>query len=386
MLRGWPWESESVLFAEPPIATNAKIRGRSRDILRHYFGGCDCESLGDCDDDHALVTFVRGWCLSRAGREGRDDDASGLRWSGCLMRRVTSGSLGSGRRGDVAQFGRLCQSGTILEVGDGGRHGVLLQSLVLHLLGGGGLESLDNVKVGAGGVVLVLAVGKTRVYASSRWPLPNPVDGVRAGRDVLGDLKVRLAPELGLVVADLVGELDLTLDGNGRGRGDLVASAIVKVLSREKLASSITTRAVLGPLKNIGDLLVILGLGGAEDKDSAAFCGLTDLVLGEANVSVLEIFHGDAIARGGTQSRVVGVGIIRGPLGGMAEEIVAGNASASGRKKIVHRSAGERRVSSVDVATRVSVVANVGSAIADELKLFVPRVSCSLKGQQQECA
>lgn len=171
--------------------------------------------------------------------------------------------------------GRGCERGAALVVA----HSVLLRRLLDKAVrfGCGELTAVDDVHVGASGVVLVLATCTLSV------PVPDPVRGEsRADLRVGGDLKVRLAPLLNIATTLL------SVDRNG-GCVDLIAPAIVVVLGSHQPAVAVATFAVGGPLKDVGDLIGFAGLECSKDVYSSAAlrlaCGNSRL----GNMAVFQI-------------------------------------------------------------------------------------------------
>lgn len=157
----------------------------------------------------------------------------------------------------------------------------------------------DNVKVGTGGVVLVLACWIVAVHVCQSGELPDPVCCQCARGNIGRDLDITLAPALNgrcSLTSDVVGLEHLSLLGDAAAI-DLVATSVVKVLRSHEEALAVTTRASLVPCHNIGNLLVIRRLSGAKDEDCAAAGRLAGDVPRERDVPILKILHCDVVAR-----------------------------------------------------------------------------------------
>lgn len=131
-------------------------------------------------------------------------------------------------------------------------------------------------------------------------PVPVPVDGVDVtSLEVSGELYIRLAGELFLVNGSLRLELVRTSGADLTSVG-LVALAVVIVTSSDELAALVAASTLRVPEKvNIEELLLILGLGGAVEVDSAAVLGLLGLVLGESGVAILKVHNSNVVASSG---------------------------------------------------------------------------------------
>lgn len=118
---------------------------------------------------------------------------------------------------------------------------------------------VHNLNLSARSVILILAIGVDASISISR-PLPDPVDSDGVASLVgSGNVDVSLAPLLnvgGRLAEDVVGELLLTLDGNGTSV-DLMAAAVVVILSSDLRATRITAITGGVPLEDINNLLSI---------------------------------------------------------------------------------------------------------------------------------
>jgi hypothetical protein len=108
-----------------------------------------------------------------------------------------------------------------------------------------------------------------------------------------------------------------------------MAAAVVEVLCRHEEALAVATFAVLGPCEDVGHLLVLRWLSGAENEDGPGAGGLAGDVPWERRVSVLEILHGDVVTGGhlefGVLCRVIG-----GALRRMAHRVGGVEAHSNG--------------------------------------------------------
>lgn len=189
----------------------------------------------------------------------------------------------------------------------------------------------------------------------------------------------------GGLAGDVVREFGLPVRRDGPAV-DLVAAAVVEVLGGKEAPALVAAGGVGGPLEDVGELLVGLWLGGAEDVDGAAGGGFALLVLREGDVAVLEVLHGDAGTGRGGEARVVG-GLISVALGGVAEEVGGVDVGAAGgrlREKPHHTEAIEARVRAGHVAARVAVGAGEVAVGADEGELLVPGVGGGRVGKENE--
>jgi hypothetical protein len=87
------------------------------------------------------------------------------------------------------------------------------------------------------------------------------------------------------------GDLD-TLSVNGTLVG-LVTTPVVKVIHSEQDSACVSTFPILRPMKNVRELLVLLGLGRAVHENCASFLGLALLVLWLGDVAILHVAHGN---------------------------------------------------------------------------------------------
>jgi len=104
---------------------------------------------------------------------------------------------------------------------------------------------------------------------------------------------------------DWVGKFLLTLNGD-RETTDLVAASVIEVLCAEENASLVTSRAILGPLHDVGELFVVFGLSSAEDEIRSTSLGLAGQLRRLSDVAVLSILHRKHATRGDLQAREVG--------------------------------------------------------------------------------
>ena len=108
-------------------------------------------------------------------------------------------------------------------------------------------------------------------------------------------------------------ECSLVLEFGGTSGAELttiglVALTIVIVASSDELATLVTTVALLVPAKvNIEELLLVLGLSGAVEVDSAAVLGLIGLVLGESSVAILKVHNSNVVTSSGFKHGKLGI-------------------------------------------------------------------------------
>lgn len=188
------------------------------------------------------------------------------------------------------------------------RDGVGLRVLLLQSVDGRRRVLLGyNVHLEARRVVLVLAGGICRVGAGRRRPLPYPVEGERlARRGRRGYLDVRLAPLLRLrrrLPRDAVRELGLTLLRDGAGI-QLMAAAVVEVVGRNQRAASVAAGAACRPLEHVDNLLRRRRLGCGVDEDGSGALGFAELGFRKRHMAVLQILHGNILARNDLQARI----------------------------------------------------------------------------------
>ena len=252
----------------------------------------------------------------------------------------------------------------------------------------------DNVKIVAGRIVLVLALGIGRINTRSSRPLPNPVEGQCLARLyeglVGGKHNVRLTPLLmlrGRLASNVIWELLLAL-GRNWATVNLVATAVVKVHVTKKASTLITARAVLGPLKDVHELLVRFRVGSAHDQDGPALLWLASLILRQGDVTVLKVLHGDGAPWSNSKTWILGT-LMRRALRRMAEQICLVDLSSSSLSlwnEIHHAIASVSGISASDVASRIAVRASVLAVGPNERKLFIPAVSqgglCEGRGQK----
>ena len=162
-----------------------------------------------------------------------------------------------------------------------------------------GLCSGHDLDVGTGCVILILAIGQDRVSTRSSRPLPNPIQGHSLASGCVGwNGDISFAPLLYIgiwLTRNSIRELLLSLLGDWTGV-DLVAAAIVKVLSCEETALTIPSFAIVCPLHDVCELCCGAGGSGAEDEDSASTFRLALLVVRKCDMSVFQVLHSDKVA------------------------------------------------------------------------------------------
>lgn len=121
---------------------------------------------------------------------------------------------------------------------------------------------------------------------------------------------------------------------------DLVATAVVKVLSCHQEAALVSTGTLSVPLQDVNNLLIFGRVGGTEDEDSASSWRLAGDVPRERDMSVLKVLHGDIVTRADLQLRVLG-SVVGGSLPRVAEEVAGVDAGSRCAVGVCHSRVGQ---------------------------------------------
>ena len=169
------------------------------------------------------------------------------------------------------------------------------------------ISAVNDLEIATGGVILVLAAhGALSLHTGA--PIPHEI-----GRERLADLTVGWDEQVGLT--DLfqlhsrlarwmvaVGHLSVNRDWC---LIELVASAIVVVLSCHEPTFSIATLAIFRPRENIDEGFGCAGLVCAKDEDCATTGRLTSRNVGLSDMAVLKVLQSDIGARCDRKLRVL---------------------------------------------------------------------------------
>lgn len=250
----------------------------------------------------------------------------------------------------------------------------------------------SDLEVQAGSIIFVLATRDAGLIGMSR-PLPHPINCQKlTNRDFGGigwQYQISLAPEL-VIRAGLAGDrirvLCLSLCRYWTTI-HLTTASIVVVVCSKKIAPTITSFPITGPLKDIYQCLVVVWLGCPEHENCATHRRFAGLCVRKANVAILEILHGDSASWSNSQPRIIR-GLRWTALCLQAKKIRRIDASTAGTElwnEVVLRV--EAGISASYVATRISVGAGVCAVTANERQLLNPSMCNSeigtAKGEDQ---
>lgn len=172
---------------------------------------------------------------------------------------------------------------------------------------GQSVSAINDFEVAARGVVLIFAThGSLSLHAGA--PIPHKVGGKSSADTSVGrNEHVSLTPLLqlnGRLARRVVAVAHLSVDRDWC-LIELMASAVVVVLSCHEPTFSVATLAIFRPREDIDKGLGCAGLICAKDEDCATACRLTSWDKGLRDMAVLEVFHSYIGARGDRKLRVL---------------------------------------------------------------------------------
>lgn len=126
----------------------------------------------------------------------------------------------------------------------------------------------------------------------------------------------------------MVAFVHLSVDG-GRRLVDLVASAIVVVLSSHEETLTVAALTISGPREDVDEGFSIVGFVGPIDPDRATALRLAGRDVRLCDMTVLEILHGDVSTRSDRELRVL-LRVVRCALIGVAGHHLVCDAGATG--------------------------------------------------------